>query len=596
VLRRTGFTGLDYELRDCEDEEFYSFSVMMSTAQPNPPIYHPNVVLVCASDSPPLDWLHSIQAELSAVIGTPLEIKTLNSVCAQGKTCIYLGDLNKVILADMDADQFAAVKEMATACEGLLWVTRGGSMESEEPEASISHGLLRSLRYEYRGKRYVTLDVSPQRSPWTPETAAAICDVFSAAFDSSSESLTRDWEYCERQGVIHVPRLFTTKTPNDYVGRSDAVFLEPTMEPLSTLNSQVRLRRGVLGGQDTPFFIEEVSRRPDDELPPGYLEVSPKAFGLNKHDPVATGVLDPLEGGASLEAYECSGVITRLSSEAANRGFNVGDRVCCLLFDGWTSRSRVHWSSAAKIPDDMTFEVAATLPASLGGAYISLHEVAKLGKGEAALIHSAGSEFGQAAIKLCRWIGADIYATVDTKRTRQLLMETLQIPEGNILSSQHVSFSSAIMEKTSGKGVDVVLNSLPGPDIQESFDCLGDFGRFVELGKADSGYHSRLSKATFRPNTAFHSVDLVAWASRRPEAVSGALNEVVHLAYEKLVAVPESITTYPISCLAEALSSMQTGLHRGKVVITVGDSDLVSVSVSQRGYNLAELKKDRQQI
>jgi NADPH:quinone reductase-like Zn-dependent oxidoreductase len=193
-------------------------------------------------------------------------------------------------------------------------------------------------------------------------------------------------------------------------------------------------------------------------------------------------------------------------------------------------------------------------------------------------------------------MGADIYATVASKQSHQLLMETFSIPESNILSSQHDSFSSAILEKTGGKGVDVVLNSLTGAAVQESFDCLGDFGRFIQLGKVDSACNSRLSKVTLRNNTALYSVDLAAWASRRPDVVSGALNQVVRLAHEKLVAIPESIMTYPISRIVEALSSLQTGQHGRKVVITVGDSDMVSVSLSQRDVMLPNWKKERKKI
>lgn len=573
VLRATGFTGLDHELRDCEDEQFYNFSVIMSTAKPDPAVYHPDVLLVCGSPSPPLGWLYRIQADLSAVLGAPPCIERLGSSRILGKTCIYLGDLKQAILPDIDEPRFEAIKAMVTGCDGLLWVTRGGAMESEKPEASLSHGLLRTLRREYHGKKYVTLDVDSEQPPWTSGTAAAVSQVFAAAFNSTSDSPVRDLEYCERQGVIHVPRLFKDKSLLDDLDCGDIVSAEPAMETFANQNSPVRLHIESQGLLDTLVFIEDDSRA--HELPSEYIEVSPEAFGLNFRDiMVAMGQI----GVDTMQASECSGIVTRLGSGAANQGFKVGDRVCALLLDHWTTRPRAHWSSVAKIPDDLTFELAAAVPAAFATAYISVHEVAKVQKGEAVLIHSAAGGLGQAAIRLCQQIGAEVYATVGSKRKRDFLVETLDIPESHIFSSRDASFFAGIMQRTDGKGVDVVLNSLAGSLLQQSFDCLADFGRFVELGKRDFEQNSRLDMATFRRSTTFHSVDLLAWESRKHGVISRVLKEVVRLVDEKVVAAPDPITTYPISRIEQAFRFMQTGQHIGKIVITVDDSDLVPVS------------------
>lgn len=41
------------------------------------------------------------------------------------------------------------------------------------------------------------------------------------------------------------------------------------------------------------------------------------------------------------------------------------------------------------------------------------------------------------------------------------------------------------MALTKGKGVDLVLNSLAGEKLDASYECVGNGGRFVELGKYD---------------------------------------------------------------------------------------------------------------
>ena len=48
------------------------------------------------------------------------------------------------------------------------------------------------------------------------------------------------------------------------------------------------------------------------------------------------------------------------------------------------------------------------------------------------------------------------------------------------------------MSETSGKGVDVVLNSLAEDKLQASIRCLAQGGRFLEIGKLDLSKNSPL--------------------------------------------------------------------------------------------------------
>lgn len=578
LLNMTGFTGIDHELRDCEDDEFYNFSVILTTANVDPPVFSSNVLLVNGPIPPPINWQHEVQAAFATLCGPPPIIETLetlNSDRVRGKICIYLGDLEEdMTLAKLTGSRFAAAKAMLIGSEGVLWVTRGGAMASEKPEAALSHGLLRTLKHEYQGKRYIILDVDPQRAPWTPETAKAITQVFFKVFNTNSANLhIREMEYCERQGLINVPRLFRDKDLNEMVREAKGSSTDMILKPFAITNEPVRLHIESQGLLDTLIFVEHAVSS-SDEISSEHIELEPRAFGLNFRDiMVAMGQI----GIDTLKASECSGVITRLGEDAIRQGFQVGDRVCALIQDHWTTRPQAHWSSVVKISDAITFETAAAVPVAFTTAYISLFEVARLQKGESVLIHAAAGGLGQAAIRLCQRIGADIYVTVGSQRKRDFLVQEFGLSGDHIFSSRDASFSAAIMKSTKSKGVDVVLNSLAGPLLQESFNSLADFGRFVELGKRDFEENSQLDMAPFRKNTTFFSVDLISWESHRREAVARAMKEIVGLLEEGLITAPQPITVYPISSIKEAFRSMQTGQHLGKIVITVNESDLVPV-------------------
>jgi NADPH:quinone reductase-like Zn-dependent oxidoreductase len=46
-------------------------------------------------------------------------------------------------------------------------------------------------------------------------------------------------------------------------------------------------------------------------------------------------------------------------------------------------------------------------------------------------------------------------------------------------------FVPGVMRETEGKGVDIVLNSLSGALLCESWKCVAKFGKMIEIGKRD---------------------------------------------------------------------------------------------------------------
>ena len=64
------------------------------------------------------------------------------------------------------------------------------------------------------------------------------------------------------------------------------------------------------------------------------------------------------------------------------------------------------------------------------------------------------------------------------------------------------------MKITNGKGVDAVLNSLAGDLLHLSWQCVAEFGTFIELGKRDFLGQGKLAMETFGPNRTFCGVDL----------------------------------------------------------------------------------------
>lgn len=101
-----------------------------------------------------------------------------------------------------------------------------------------------------------------------------------------------------------------------------------------------------------------------------------------------------------------------------------------------------------------------------------------------------------------------IYATVGTPEKKQFLIHHYGLKEDHILGSRDSSFLPAILTATSGRGVDVVLNSLTGQLLQDSWQACAEFGRFVEVGKRDINENGRLDMQVFGRGATFLAFDL----------------------------------------------------------------------------------------
>ena len=87
-----------------------------------------------------------------------------------------------------------------------------------------------------------------------------------------------------------------------------------------------------------------------------------------------------------------------------------------------------------------------------------LSKLAGLRRGERVLIHAAAGSVGLAAVCIARELGAEIWATAAPRKWP--LLRRLGVHR--LMSSRTLDFADTVLAETSGRGVDVVLNSLTG--------------------------------------------------------------------------------------------------------------------------------------
>lgn len=592
TLKNAGFTGVDLEIHDCESDELYSISTIMSTALPArlPKLPSGNdLVLVTSSRAPPSQgWIDTFQSIVYAegLGGNLLAVQDLETgppAAYSGKICVFVGEAaEQPVLYNLDAASLEGIKAMATACKGLLWVTRGGAIDCETPEFGLAAGFLRSLRNEYVGRQFLTLDLDPKTSPWSDSDLSAMVQVLKVGFESSAEPSADDispneFEYAERGGCLLVPRIYKDMVKNK------AVFPDPIgypevknwqVHPLHQPERPLRLQVGQSGRLETIMFVDDDRAHfHNDFLEDEMVEIEPKAYGVNLRNVMAA--MGQTED--SVLALECAGVIKRVGVQAESQGYGDGDRVFCLLNEPFASRVCVKWTSVMHMPAFLTFEEAASIPVALSTAYYSLCEVARLQQGQSVLIHAAAGGVGQAAIMLAQHVGATVFATVGSAEKRTLIMDKYGIPAKRIFSSRSKSFAQGVLLATDGNGVDVVLNSLTGPLLQASFDVLAPFGHLIEIGKHDLERNSSLEMRPFARHVSFSSVDLLAMLHHRRQDVYRVLAAVAGLVADKAIAPVHPIIVYPMGQATQAFQLLHAGKHVGKVILSTGTHEMVPV-------------------
>ena len=255
-------------------------------------------------------------------------------------------------------------------------------------------------------------------------------------------------------------------------------------------------------GQLSSLYFQELCE-PANDPQGGYVDIDVRAVSINAKD-VYT-MFGRVETQENSLALEFSGVV---KTAGRNVYLQPGDRVVALAPNHWNTTERVSASAVHKIQPDEDFAVMCTLPVVYGTAIYALQDRAQLQPGESVLVHAGAGAFGIAAISLALGMGATVYTTASTPAKRHFLKSKFNLPEGHIFNSRDTSFASGVRKATNGNGVDVVINSLGGDLLHDSWNCVAEFGRFVEIGKKDLVDSGRLDMGVFLRNATFTAFDL----------------------------------------------------------------------------------------
>ena len=486
------------------------------------------------------------------------------------------------ILSNVSADLFQNITGLLTKGRRIFWLTLRKTTDSvTNLERSLVVGLTRTARVENESLELITVDAKYNAAHFV-DLVSKISELITKSFSGSPSNSPKEFEYAYRNGKLLIPRVMPDEKMNKQL---QAVNGRPEKE--LTLFRQVdrplKLHVEIPGSLDSICFVDDMALQ--SPLLSHKIEIEVQACGVNFKDlMIALGQIKASVGMAG----EYAGTVVGVGSDFQN-GFKIGDRVCGFVGTPYASRIRVNGHLVSRLPESIPMTIGASIPVVFATAYYGLVEMGRLERGQTVLIHAASGGVGQAAVRIAQHVGAEIFATVGSASKKQLLMDEFGLPESHIFSSRLRTFKDGVMRLTKGAGADVILNSLAGDSLKDTWACIAKFGTFVEIGKTDIYAKSRLSMEHFDRNVTFASLDLAILSKERPERVGKVMGKVMSMFESGALKPVTPVSVMPITDLEDAFRQMQARKHVGKLVLEVKEDAMVkTVRVPTAGLRLRE--------
>lgn len=207
MLRESGFSGIDFEISDCEDVEIQSFRLVLSTAVDTSTISASPVSIICA-EATPAPWLGELAESMEAELKS---LSELQSLCQEGSSSngflIITVEADDTSLGSMNKDDMESLKRILGNSEGVLWISRGAFTASGAAEQSALLSLVRSNMGQHPPKPFVQLDLESGIDIKKDSDLKFLLHVWNETLGRSTGPV-QECLYAVRNSCLHVPRFY----------------------------------------------------------------------------------------------------------------------------------------------------------------------------------------------------------------------------------------------------------------------------------------------------------------------------------------------------------------------------------------------------
>lgn len=563
-LLRCGYSGLDTVFRDFDDSKHQMSSVMISTApeadSTSTPIEMTYVIVDISSESQQAvanQVSHALSQRGSDCI--VLSMAQVAKADFNGAACIFLAELDSSVLRLMTESALVCIKHKVSQCGSLVCITSIEHTSGAKPCSELVTGFARVIRSERPGLVFKTLAFERHESSLS--IAEKCLQILRA--EPNSENTFR-----VSNGIVQIPRLVPAEYLEEYI-RSytsvDGVVQNSTFGGNAARSLALQQDRF-----DTPTFEDDLQY--DTPLIGDEVEFATMACGVTPFDLDSARDMDD----GTPWAMGASGTVSRVGPDSE---FHVGDRVFGICLSGGVkTHSRSVDGFLAKLPEDVDWTVAATIPVAYTTAHAALHRIANVRKGDKILIQAAWSAIGQAATELAQLCGAVVYQAVDSEPGRKPLV---------LLATEYdVSASPGRQTARAQPVFDIVLCCDPRWMPPEILDHLAPFGRLVKVcsGNDRVDPQTALSLTDLgRKNIRFEAFDLRYRSIHDHVGTKRSFQDMVNQVQLtctsldlRTISLRTPVISYPPSRIKDAMREANSE-SQAKIVLEFRGEDAVSV-------------------
>ncbi|WP_339451718.1 NADP-dependent oxidoreductase [Pseudomonas sp. JAI120] len=267
---------------------------------------------------------------------------------------------------------------------------------------------------------------------------------------------------------------------------------------------------------------------------------------------------------------DVAGVVVRVGSGV--RSFKPGDEVYARPPDarigGFAELIAIEESALALKPKNTSMEQAAALPLVALTAWQVLVETARLKKGQKVFIQAGSGGVGSIAIQLAKHLGAFVATTTSTPNVEWVKALGADV----VIDYTQQNFETVLRD------YDVVLNSLGPAELETSLRILKPGGQLISISGPPTAEFAREQKLSWGLGWIMRLLSSGIRRKARRQGVdygfvfmraSGAQLQKITALVESGAITPVIDRTFPFEATAEALSYVERGRAKGKVVIKI---------------------------
>ena len=247
--------------------------------------------------------------------------------------------------------------------------------------------------------------------------------------------------------------------------------------------------------------------------------------------------------------------------------WELGDRVCALLPGGGYAESAVVPAAMLMpIPEDWSYEQAASLPECFLTAFVNIYIEARLQSEESLLVHGGASGVGTAAIQLASITGNPVFVTASSL---EKVTACTRLGAELAINYQKHDFVEKVLNYTHGNGVDVIMDMVAGSYMERNIQILKPKGRLVIISTL-GGVRTEidLSELMRRRARIIGSVLRNRSVSEKIEIKQRFMDLFWHhVLAGRILSVIDSV--YPIGQAMLAHQHMQDNKNIGKIVLKI---------------------------